>query len=357
MQVLILIFMGFALLGALDMVLGQKLGLGQQFANGLDAMGKLCFSMCGIYCGATAVGQLLAQVMPQESGFDLPLVASMLLAPDMGGWAVAKQMAQTPQQAWFSGVLVASTLGCLISFVLPVSLGGLPQHQHTGYLQGVSKGVAPLPVALAVGGLVCGVPWQQLVWKLVPITVLCVGLVAVLQFAPSAGLVVLKGFGLLMQLLGGVLFCLLAAGQFVPQLQVFEQALFLESLSVVFNITIIVCGALIVSGLLLRFASRGIQRAAQGLRINEYAVAGLLASLISSVSMLPMYERMDERGRQMNAAFSVAGAFILGGQMAFVAGTAPSQALTAFFVCKLLGGVLAVILVRSSKVGQISNDC
>ena len=357
MRIIILVFMAFALLGALDTVLGHKLGLGQQFLNGLDAMGKLCFSMCGIYCGATAAGQFFATAMPPDSGFNLPLAAGMLLSTDMGGWAVAKQMAQTPQQAWFSGALVASTLGCLISFVLPVSLGGLPKQEHTAYLQGVSKGIAPLPLALAAGGLLCGVPWQQLLWELVPLTVLCVGLVAVLRFAPDAGLVVLKSFGVLMQLLGGVLFCLLAAGQFVPQLQVFEQQLFFESLSVVFNITVVVCGALIVSGLMLRFWGGGIRRMAALLRINEYAAAGLIASLISSVSMLPMYNQMDSRGRQMNAAFSVAGAFILGGQMAFVADTTPAQTLTAFFVCKLLGGVLAVMLVRNSKIEQISSDC
>lgn len=349
MNVLILIFVFLALLGAMDTVFDQKLGIAQQFLNGLDAMGKLCFSMCGIYCGATLAGQFLAEKMPAESGINVPLLAGMLLAPDMGGSAVAKQMAASPQLAWFSGVLVSSTLGCFISFVLPISLGGLEQQQHITYLKGVSKGVAPLPVALAIGGLVCGMPIVELILELLPVTLLCVGLLIVLRFAPQIGLLVLKCFGVAMQVLGGVLFCALAVGRFVPQLQWIEQDLFLESLSVVFNITIVVCGALIASALLLRFAGGWIQRMAQLLNINKYAVAGLLASLISSISMLPMYRQMDDKGKQMNAAFSVAGAFILGGQMAFVADTSPSQALTAFFICKIIGGALAILMVLKSK--------
>ncbi len=349
MNGLILIFVFLALAGALDTVLGQKIGIAQPFLNGLDAMGKLCFSMCGIYCGATLAGQFLAEKIPANSGLNVPLLAGMLLSPDMGGSAVAKQMADSPQLAWFSGVLVASTLGCFISFVLPISLGALEQSQHTGYLQGVSKGIAPLPIALAVGGVFCGVPIAQLLWELLPVTLLCGGLLLILRFLPQIGLMVLKCFGVLMQLVGGLLFCVLAAGRFVPAVQWIPQELFLESLSVVFNITIVVCGALIGSGLLLRFAGGMIQKTAKVLQINEYAVAGLIASLISSVSMLPMYRQMDERGKQMNAAFSVAGAFILGGQMAFVADTSSPQALTAFFICKAIGGILAILMVLKTK--------
>ena len=78
--------------------------------------------------------------------------------------------------------------------------------------------------------------------------------------------------------------------------------------------------------------------AASRLGVNEYAVLGLLTSLVSSVSMLPLYPRMDARGRMINAAFTVSGAFVLGGQMAFAAGVADGRAVAAYFATKLAGG-------------------
>ena len=112
-----------------------------------------------------------------------------------------------------------------------------------------------------------------------------------------------------------------------------------EVLVIILKITIIVCGSLVAGRLVLAKCSRWLEWAASRLGVNEYAVLGLLTSLVSSVSMLPLYPRMDARGRMINAAFTVSGAFVLGGQMAFAAGVA------AYFATKLAGGLLALILV------------
>ena len=60
--------------------------------------------------------------------------------------------------------------------------------------------------------------------------------------------------------------------------------------------------------------------------------------------MLPLFTKMDRRGRILNAAFSVAGAYVAGGQMAFVASLIPPEALTAYMANKMISGVLAVAL-------------
>ena len=44
-------------------------------------------------------------------------------------------------------------------------------------------------------------------------------------------------------------------------------------------------------------------------------MVGLIANLVNSVSMLPMLPKMDRRGKLLNAAFSVCGGFVLGGQL------------------------------------------
>ena len=123
MNICIAVLLGFALLGALDEGIGGRLGVAQAFRQGLSSMGSLCFSMAGIYCVAVTVLPGAAEKIGQTPlPFDASLPAGMLLAPDMGGWAGAAALASTPELAVYAGLLVASTLGCLISFVLPISL-------------------------------------------------------------------------------------------------------------------------------------------------------------------------------------------------------------------------------------------
>ena len=62
------------------------------------------------------------------------------------------------------------------------------------------------------------------------------------------------------------------------------------------------------------------------------------------VAMLPLYEKMDERGKMMNSAFCVMGAYVLGGQMAFMAGVTDGRNVGIYILSKLVGGVLAAAL-------------
>ena len=54
MNALIAILLLFALLGAVDKIIGGKLGVAEEFDRGLAAMGPLCLSMSGVYCVAVA---------------------------------------------------------------------------------------------------------------------------------------------------------------------------------------------------------------------------------------------------------------------------------------------------------------
>ena len=156
---------------------------------------------------------------------------------------------------------------------------------------------------------------------------------------------VLGWFGAGVRWLGVLLFCWMTWGLFVPERSVMPPDVVEEVLVIILKITIIVCGSLVAGRLVLAKCSRWLEWAASRLGVNEYAVLGLLTSLVSSVSMLPLYPRMDARGRMINAAFTVSGAFVLGGQMAFAAGVADGRAVAAYFATKLAGGLLALILV------------
>ncbi|MEG1875046.1 MAG: ethanolamine utilization protein EutH [Angelakisella sp.] len=356
MNIFIAILLLLGLAGAFDKVIGGRLGLAVELDRGLATMGSLALSMAGIYCIAvTALGGNPELIAAWGAGlpFDSSLLAGVLLAPDLGGQAIALQLAKTPQLAAFTGLLVSSTLGCLVSFVLPISLGALQAAGTDGcadpvgnFMNGVVYGILVLPLSLFVGGLLLGLPLGQLAVNTLPLLLLCLLLSAALRLAPRGAVKVLSALGQLVRVGGILLFCLVTLGVFLPQYAVASPAVVNEVLVIIFKITVVVCGSMVASQLILRYCKRQIDRVAGWLGVNEYAVVGLIISLFTSISMLPLYGRMDRRGQLMNAAFTVSGAFVLGGQLAFVATVAPPSQVWAYLGCKLLGGVLAVVLLR-----------
>lgn len=347
MNLFVAVFLVIALLGITDKALGEKWGLASGLEQGLGQMGALCMSMTGFYCAATWLCAVLLQTGTLSAGgrwSDPSLPICMLLAVDMGGWNAACQLAATPDLAAYTGLLVASTVGCLVSFSLPVAVGFLPKQEVPGFMQGVLWGVLALPIGLGAGGLVLGLPLGQLAGNLAPVVTMCAVLAAMLVLQPQRTGRFFAAFGAVVHKLGVVLFGLVVADVFWDNLLPLDADLEAEAVMTVFRITVIVCGANIGSQLALARFDRGLHRCARRLGVSPVAVVGLVASAVSSISMLPSYQAMDPKGKAINAAFCAAGAYMIGGQLAFVSAVADDRAVAAFLVCKLVGGMLAVVL-------------
>lgn len=347
MNILIAILLCFAFLGALDKIIGGKLGIAGEFDRGLAAMGPLCLSMSGVYCVAVAAlsshpERIAAwgEVLP----FDPSVLAGALLAPDLGGYPIASQLASSSDLAAYSGLLLSSLLGCLISFVLPTSLGSLQSFELEGFMQGILWGIVAMPAALAAGGFFLGLPPASLFANLWPVLFLCLLLCLALRFAPRVCIRILSGLGLFVRAAGILLFCVVAAGVFLPEWSIVPEKLFFEAMTIVFKCTAVVCGSTVACGLLLAHCGRVVDALAGRFGMNRYAVAGFLVSFATSLSMLPLYSRMDPRGKVANAAFAATGAFVFGGQLAFVSSVSVGKVVAAYVICKLVGGVLAILL-------------
>ena len=61
-EIVIAVMAIFALLGAVDRIIGNKFGIGQEFANGILAMGSLAVAMLGIIALAPVLASLLRPV-------------------------------------------------------------------------------------------------------------------------------------------------------------------------------------------------------------------------------------------------------------------------------------------------------
>ena len=141
-EMLILVMGLFALLGGIDRVLGNRLGLGSEFENGILSMGALAMAMLGIIALAPVLaGVLRPVVVPVYRclGADPAMFAGTILACDMGGASLAQEMTEDTQAALFGGVLCGSMMGATVVFTIPVALGILEPEDRPYLARGYSQ--------------------------------------------------------------------------------------------------------------------------------------------------------------------------------------------------------------------------
>lgn len=350
MNIIIGILLLFSLAGLLDLLAGGKYGLAPAFSVGLSSMGSLCLAMAGFYCGAlwlTAHSSSFLQQLQNLSldpSLDPSLIPAALLAPDMGGFPLSRSFAHSPDMGLFSGVLVSSTLGCLFSFSLPISLGMLCREDRSRFMTGSAWGIAALPIGLIPGGLILGLSLTELIFAILPVALLCGLLLLALRFLPGCTVTAMNILGNLIRGLGYFLFLLLIFGLFFPERAIFPSALAGEALVVVLKITAVVCGSMVLSHLVTTHCKKGLDRLSGRLDLAPESLLGLVLSLATSISMVPLYAKMDERGKQVNAAFAVGAAFCMGGQLAYIAAVSDSRTTAAYLICKLTCGIFGAVL-------------
>ncbi|MGI5958865.1 MAG: ethanolamine utilization protein EutH [Massiliimalia sp.] len=344
MNVIIAVVLCFSLLGAIDKIIGGKMGLAEEFDRGISSMGPLVLSMAGLYSIGISFVQnhaeafaALSQVLP----FDPSVIIGSILAPDLGGFSISENLASSSKIGHFSGALITSTLGCTISFVIPISLSLLPKQEFPAFMSGILWGVVTIPFGLIPGGLFLGMGIGELWNCLWPVLIVCVILYGAIVLFPSGSVKVLSGVGNLIRIASIILFVVAVIAAYFPDWELVPQNLILESLFISLKITAVVCGSMVACKLAMRHCAGVLKKAAVFLGVNEYAVVGLFGCLATNVAMLPFFAKMDAKGKAMNAAFSVSGAFVFGGQLAFMASISTSQVVTAFLVAKLVGGIAA----------------
>ncbi len=343
-EILIIIMAGFAGVGAIDRIFGNKLGLGQEFENGILAMGSLALAMVGIIALAPVLANLLRPVVvPVYSflGADPAMFAGTILASDMGGGALAQELSADPQAALLGGVLCGSMLGATIVFTIPVAMGILRQEDRPAMAKGVLAGIVTIPVGLLVGGLVAGFPIMMVLRNLIPI-VLIAALIALGLWKAEKGMI--KGFGIFGKGVIIVITIGLAAAiiesltgfTLIPGMAPIE-----EGFLTVGAIAIVLAGAFPLVFAITKLLKKPLLKVGKLLGVNDTAAAGLVASLANSIATFGMVKDMDERGKVVNIAFAVSAAFVFGDHLGFTAGFAPEM-LPAMIVGKLAGGISAV---------------
>ena len=343
-EMLIAVMAAFAVLGAVDRIIGNRFGLGQEFENGILAMGSMGLAMIGIISLSPVLAGLLRPVVVpvyEFLGADPAMFAGTLLACDMGGGPLARELSADSQAALLGGVITGSMMGATIVFTIPVAMGIVEAEDRPSLAKGILAGIVTIPVGILVGGLVAGFPALMVARNLIPIVIIA-ALIAVGLWKAEKAMV--RGF----ELFGKGVVAVITVGLAAIIVEALTGFVVIEGLApieegfaTVGNIAIVLAGAFPLVYAITRLLRQPLLKVGRTLGVNDVAAAGLVATLANSIATFSMVKDMDRRGKVVNTAFAVSAAFVFGDHLGFTAGFAPEM-LPAVILGKLAGGVAAV---------------
>lgn len=344
-RVLMIVMAAGAVLGGADRLLGNKFGLGEQFERGFMLLGPLALSMAGMVCLAPVLADVLGRaVVPfyRLIGAD-PAMFGALLAIDMGGYQLAKELAADPLIGSYAGLVASAIFGCTLVFTVPVGMGMIRQADRPLFARGIMLGLAAMPVGLVAGGLLCGLSLPVCLLQNLPVFALTLLLLLGLWKIPHA---MVKGFCLLAEGIKTAVTVglVLAAVEYLTGWNPMPgMAPIGEAMAVVASIGVVMLGSLPVAELLRRALEQPFARLGGRLGLAPQSLTGMLVSLATPLPALSAYQDMDDRGKVAVGAFLVSGTSLLAAHMGFAVSTEPEM-LPALIAAKLSGALAAAAL-------------
>lgn len=345
-KIIIYLMVIFAVLGAIDRIIGNKFGLGEQFEEGIMAIGSLALSMVGIIALAPVIANLLKPVIVPVFNFlgaDPAMFAGTILANDMGGASLAAELAGTADAGLFGGLIVGSMMGVTIVFTIPVALGIIEPSDRKYLATGVLAGVITIPIGSFVAGLVAGFPLMMVVRNLVPIVIIAILIALGLWKFERAMITGFTWFGrfiiavITLGLIAGIVEALTGI-VIIPGMNPIS-----EGFGIVADIAIVLAGAFPLVLVITKVFRKPLMKLGKLVGMNDVAAAGIVASLANSIPMFQMVKDMDPKGKVINFAFAVSAAFVFGDHLGFTAGF-NSTMIVPMIVGKLISGISAFVL-------------
>ena len=335
----------FAVIGGLDYLFGDKLGLGSKFERALQLMGPMATSITGIIVMVPLLSLGLQKtIVPLFApiGFD-PGVFGGLIPIDWGGFFLAKDLAIDPRLGLYGGINVAGTFGTVLSFAIPMGMRVLKdKEKQDAFARGILEGLVIMPIALILGGLVAGLSFVEVIWHSLPILVLS-GLVlfGIWKNLPlmvkifSVFSKILRAIGILGITLGA--FQQMSGVQLIPIITPI-----LDALRIIAMITVTMLGCLPLSEFLTRLLRKPLTVLAQKIRTTPEALSDPIMTIASGTAGIIAMQDFDLRGIELNASFVVFAVSGLSAQLSFILNNAPEH-MASYMVTKFIGGLLAMV--------------
>lgn len=342
MEIITYIMAAFAVLGGIDRIIGNKFGLGKEFERGVEILGMLTTAMLGIIILSPVIASCIKPVLGYLPA-DPSLPMSVIFSIDLGGAHLAEELAANPEIGYFNGIIVATMMGCTISFSIPFALNSVDKKLHKFVFLGFLCGIVTVPIGCFIGGLVVGLPINLILADLLPLVIISAIIAFGLAKFPNASVKVFSVFGTFLKLITAVgliigVVTFLTKIDIVPGIKPVD-----EAVSIIFNAAMFMAGAFPFVYVLSKLLSKPLRAMGKVFRINDTSVTGLLSTLASNTVTFEMMKTMDNKGVVINSAFIVAASSVFSSHMAFAMGFCPSFT-PGLIVGKLVGGVLAVVV-------------
>ncbi|ATP49783.1 ethanolamine utilization protein EutH [Pseudomonas putida] len=373
----IYVIMVCAVLGAVASIYNPEGELGQEFIAGLHSIGPIFIPVAGIMAAipyiSAGISQLIAPLF-LALGADPGIAGPIFIASDMGGYQLAKALAQSPE-GWILGLITGFQSGSTIIFVIPVGLAMLRKVDHKYMALGIMAGLLTIPVSIMVIAMAIqmlglevrpdiattGVAtqalhftWPMLVRNLMPLILFCIALAAALRYFPTLMVylflklgqfmyitVVLVLVASIVQYFTGFFSSVFGGWGFAPIIADADDQF--RALEIAGYVGLMLCGAFPMVHLLKRFLAKPIERVASRFGMSGVGAAGVLAASANILAMFRLVSEMPPKDKVLVIAFSVCAAFTFGDHMAFSANFQPSLILP-LIIGKLSGGLVAMLL-------------
>lgn len=350
----------FALFGIIDIIFfHNKLGLGQEFKKGFDLVGPLILGITGIICFVPLIANFLNLTITPLYRFlnlDPSMAVTAILAMDMGGFQLAKEIALDPLVGEWAGIVYGSMMGATIVFSIPVGLATIRKEDVSYFARGTLFGIASIPFGTLIGGLMMGIDILVILVNLIIPCILSLIIILCLTFIPMITIKVFKGFSIFINAFSLIALFIAIVKDLIlipcsnlGLIHIGENS-FLnlinstsEGILISGQIGLVLCGTLPFIAILMRILKKPLKNISVKSGFTEIGLTSFLITSASSMGMLPHISAMKNQEKVMNIAFATCSAWVIGDHLAFCATNAP-HLIAPMMVAKLSSGIMAVIL-------------
>lgn len=374
-NVIIYIIMISAVLGAFAAMKNTETGLGKEFMEGFYAIGHIFVPAAGIMASIPYLNQFISKVigpLSSKLGIDPAVLATSILAVDMGGYQLADLLAES-REGWIIAMVVGYFLGPTLVFLIPVGLALINKNDYQYMALGVMAGILTIPIGIftTVSLIIISnlsvretitttgpslydlsISFSSLFISLIPLIIMVVILALGLGLYPDLMIQLFLTFGKALDILikavlvfsiveyfTGFFTLIFGSWGFDPIIADDEDVF--RALEVAGYIGLMLAGSFPMIYLLRKYLAKPLEKLALLLGMKSIGSAGLVASVANTLAMFRMIKDMPAKDKVINIAFAVSIAAVLGDHLSFTANFQPSLILP-IIVGKVVAALLAV---------------
>ncbi|HAW45505.1 MAG TPA: ethanolamine utilization protein EutH [Sutterella sp.] len=375
-QLIIYIIMACALLGCWGAIRDENSGIGKEFMTAFHQLGIIFIPFAGMLASMPYIQKFVMWLcggLFEAIGADIAVAGALIMAPDMGGYQITKELASSPE-TWVLALFVSYCTGPIISYSIPLGFSLIDKRDRKYFGLGIMAGILSIPFAVIsmlallkwtdtpVRGIISNISpsdihlaysWAQIWINMVPIVIFCIVLAFLLRFFMNA---MVKGFLVfgraleitikvilvisIVEYFTGVFSTLIPSWAFQPiiadakdQFRALENAGYLA---------LMLSGAYPMIYLIDKYFGRALRNLGGKCGFTTEGSIGLFATCAEQIAMFGIVRKMPPADKVKVIAFSVCASWLFGAHISITANFQPNL-LAILLAGKVVGGIVAVI--------------